>query len=136
MIIPSLCQAGIPIIAIGGAAGGYEISDRFVMDRGFATIDDYSYIQTALRGLVSATEDQKAKNVLEKFSHASDSGENGMILDFSALQEIDRELLRTLQTAALEKRTVEFTYTNNMSRCTVRSDTSKCLASLAADVLP
>ncbi len=109
----SLCQAGIPIIAIGGAAGGYEISDRFVMDRGFATTDDYSYIQTALRGLVSATEDQKAKNVLEKFSHASDSGENGMILDFSALQEIDRELLRTLQTAALEKRTVEFTYTNN-----------------------
>lgn len=109
----SLCLAGIPITAVNGAAGGYEISERFVMDRGFATSDDYSYILTALQGLVSATEDQKAKNVLEKISHASNPSENGMILDFSALQEVDRELLRTLQTAALEKHTVEFTYTNN-----------------------
>lgn len=109
----SLCLAGIPIVAVYGAAGGYEISERFVMDRGFATSDDYSYILTALQGLASATEDQKVKNILEKVSYASDPGENGMILDLSTLREVDRELLRTLQTAALEKRTVEFTYTNN-----------------------
>lgn len=109
----SLCLAGIPITAVNGAAGGYEISDRFVMDRGFATSDDYSYILTALRGLVSATEDQRAKNVLEKIAHASNPGDNGMILDFSVLQEGDQVLLRRLQTAVLEKRTVEFTYTNN-----------------------
>lgn len=111
--IDSLCMAGIPITAINGAAGGYEISERFVMDRGFATSNDYSYILTALQGLVSATEDQKAKNIMEKISHASDPGDSGMILDFSTLREVERELLRTLQTAALKKRTVEFTYTNN-----------------------
>lgn len=109
----SLCLAGIPIIAFNGAAGGYEISDRFIMDRGFATSDDYSYILTALRGLVSATEDQRAKDVLEKVTHISPPGDNGMILDFSVLQEGDQTLLQQLQTAVLEKRTVEFTYTNN-----------------------
>lgn len=109
----SLCLAGIPIIAINGAAGGYEISDRFVMDKGFATSDDYSYILTALQGLVSATADQRAKNVLEKVTSVSDPGDNGMILDFSVLQEGDQVLLRRLQTAVLEKRTVEFAYTNN-----------------------
>lgn len=109
----SLCLAGIPIIAFNGAAGGYEISDRFIMDRGFATSDDYSYILTALRGLVSATEDQRAKDVLEKVTHISPPSDNGMILDFSVLQEGDQALLQQLQTAVLEKRTVEFTYTNN-----------------------
>ena len=104
--IDSLCMAGIPITAINGAAGGYEISERFVMDRGFATSDDYSYILTALQGLVSATEDQKAKNIMEKISHASDPGDSGMILDFSSLREVERELLRALLTAALTPTTI------------------------------
>lgn len=109
----SLCLAGIPIIAVNGAAGGYEISERFVMDKGFATSDDYSYILTALRGLVSATDDQRAKHTLEKIAHASDPGDNGIILDFSVLQEGDQATLQRLQTAVLAKHTVEFTYTNN-----------------------
>lgn len=46
----SLCLAGIPVVAVNGAAGGYEISDRFTMEKGFATADDYARIRTALRG--------------------------------------------------------------------------------------
>lgn len=109
----SLCLAGIPIISVAGAAGGYEISDRFKIDKEFATPDDYSYILTALKGLVTATDDQKAKHTLEKIALVSKPDNNGIILDFSVLQEGDQTVLQALQTAVIEKRAVTFTYTNN-----------------------
>lgn len=109
----SLCLAGIPICSTTGVTGGYEISDRFRLDKGFVTYDEYSYILTALRGLVSATQDLKAKNILEKIAHASASNTQGIILDFSVLQEGDQSILQQLQTAVTRKQAVCFTYTNN-----------------------
>lgn len=109
----SLCLAGIPICSTTGVTGGYEISDRFRLDKGFVTYDEYSYILTALRGLVSATQDLKAKHILEKIAHASASNTQGIILDFSVLQEGDQSILQQLQTAVTRKRAVCFTYTNN-----------------------
>lgn len=111
--IDSLCMAGIPIISIAGAAGGYEISDRFKLDTAFATSDDYSYILTALQGLVSATSDPKIRQTLEKIVHVSNPNDNGIILDFSTLREEDQSVLQLLQTAVAEKHAVTFTYTNN-----------------------
>ena len=109
----SLCLAGIPVISVAGAAGGYEISEKYKLDNGFATMDDYSNIRTALQGLISATGDSKAKHTLEKITHVSNSNDNSIILDFSVLQEGDRNTLPLLQTAVSEKHTVTFTYTNN-----------------------
>ncbi len=109
----SLCLAGIPICSTTGVTGGYEISDRFRLDKGFVTYDEYSYILTALRGLVSATQDLKAKHILEKIAHASASNTQGIILDFSVLQEGDQSILQQLQTAVTRKQAVCFTYTNN-----------------------
>lgn len=109
----SLCLAGIPIIAVTGAAGGYEISDRFKLDKEFATSDDYSYILTALQGLVSATSDPKAKHTLEKIARVAKPKEHGIILDFSVLQEGDQATLQLLQSAVAQKQAVTFTYTNN-----------------------
>ena len=111
----SLCLAGIPVISIAGAAGGYEISEKYRLEQGFATTDDYSNIHTALQGLVSATGDPKAKHTLEKIVHMSNPNDNSIILDFSVLQEGDRNTLQLLQTAVSKKRTVTFTYTNNNS---------------------
>lgn len=115
--IDSLCMAGIPIISTTGASGGYEISERYTLDNDFATSDDYSNIRTALQGLVSATGDPKAKHTLEKVIHATTQSaapsDNNIILDFSVLQEGDRNTLQLLQTAVSERRMVEFTYTNN-----------------------
>lgn len=109
----SLCLAGIPVISVTGAAGGYEISDRFKMDNDFFTSKDYSYILTALQGLVSATDDQKAKYILEKIVHASKPNDNGIVLDFSVLREGNQVMLQALQAAVLAKHAVTFTYTNN-----------------------
>lgn len=111
--IDSLCLSGIPVISVNGTNGGYEISDRFRIDRTLTTSDEYSLILTALRGLVSATENKKAKNALEKLSHTADSNDTGIILDFSVLREGDYAILQQLQTAVTQKRTVRFTYTNN-----------------------
>lgn len=111
--IDSLCLAGIPVVAITGAAGGYEISERFQLDKQFATSDDYSYILTALQGLVSAINDQKVKQVLDKISSVTKANDNGIILDFSVLHEGDENKLQMLQSAVINKRVVSFTYTNN-----------------------
>lgn len=48
--------------AVAGAKGGYEIPEQFRLDRHLATLNDYSYILTALKGLVSAVDDEKAKS--------------------------------------------------------------------------
>lgn len=109
----SLCLAGIPVISTTGTSGGYEISDRFMLDREFATFDDYSYILTALQGLVSATQDPKAKRTLEKIAHISSQEDSGILLDFSVLREGEQDTLQALQTAVAKKCTVAFTYTNN-----------------------
>ena len=111
--IDSLCLAGIPIISFAGATGGYEISERFILEKQLATSDDYSYILTALQGLVSATNDNKAKQILEKICSISNSTNNGIILDFSVLREGDENVLHLLQSAVIKKRAVNFTYTNN-----------------------
>ncbi len=111
--IDSLCVSGIPVIAVNGINGGYEISDCFRIDRELSTSDEYSLILTALRGLVSATENEKAKNTLEKLSHAANADDTGIILDFSVLREGDYTILQQLQAAVTQKQTVRFTYTNN-----------------------
>ncbi len=110
--IDALCLAGIPVIADTGANGGYALSDTFTMDSHTATKADYAYIQTALRGLATATNDPKIDATLEKLSTLSGPDESGLILDFSALREGDENLLQTLQTAIRQKRAVSFSYTN------------------------
>ena len=104
--IDSLCLAGIPIISVTGATGGYEISSQFKLDKHLATSNDYSYILTALKGLVSATNDQNANHTLEKISHIFKQNNMNIILDFSVLREGEQDTLQTLQTAIAQKRMV------------------------------
>lgn len=111
--IDSLCLAGIPIVSVTGATGGYEISAQFQLDKDLATSNDYSYILTALRGLVSATDDLNAKHTLEKISHIFKQNDAHLILDFSVLREGEQATLQTLQTAIAKRRMVDFVYTNN-----------------------
>lgn len=109
----SLCLAGIPVISTAGTTGGYEIAGQYRLNQDFASKDDYSNIRTALEGLVSATGDSHAKQTLEKIVRASSPNDNGMILDFSIVQESGQNTLQLLQSAIKEKRAVKFTYTNN-----------------------
>ena len=111
--IDSLCLAGIPVIAVAGAAGGYEISDRFELDKEYATADDYSRILIALQGLASVTSDPKVKYTAEKIARVSKPEDQGIVLDFSVLREGESAVLQQLQNAVALKHMVEFFYTNN-----------------------
>ncbi len=110
--IDTLCLAGIPIVAVTGAAGGYEIIDTFRMEQHASTQEDYSHILTALQGLATATNDPKVNATFEKLASLTKAGERSIILDFSVLHEGNEKILQLLQSAVLSKRTVNFTYTN------------------------
>ena len=94
--IDSLCFSGIPIVSVAGAAGGYEISEQFKLDKHLATSNDAN-----------------AKNTLEKISHIHKQNDMSIILDFSVLREGEQATLQMLQTSIAKKRMVDFVYTNN-----------------------
>lgn len=110
--IDSLCLAGIPIAAIQGSNGGYEISGRFKLDSQFVSKEDFSYIAAAVKGLNTAMGDKKAHRIYEKLSSMSDKNDMGLILDFSVLREGDEKLLQSLQSAVLNKNIIRLLYTN------------------------
>ena len=66
--IDSLCQAGVPVAAVNGSHGGYEISERFRLDSHLASNDDFSYIFAALRGLKTALGNNDANRIYEKIN--------------------------------------------------------------------
>lgn len=116
--IDSLCQAGIPVIAETGAAGGYYLADTFRMDAQTATKEDYSLMLTALKGFLSAMDHPGLTAAVEKISALVPDQKEGIILDFSTLREGDNELLVLLRAAIRQKHPVSFDYTNaeNSSR--------------------
>jgi predicted DNA-binding transcriptional regulator YafY len=111
--IDSLCQAGIPIVAETGANGGYYIAKNFRMDAHMATNEDYTFIITALKGLSSAMNSSKIDATLEKITSLTETSDSGIILDFSALNEGDSQLMQIFQDAIRKKRPVSFEYTNS-----------------------
>lgn len=111
--IDALCQAGIPICALTGTNGGYEILCDFKMNNQLASKDEYAYIATAINGLKTVTNNPVADDIYEKITAISRNSNTGMILDFSVLREGDEKLLQILQSAVENKKVVRFTYTNN-----------------------
>ena len=111
--IDALRQAGIPICALTGTNGGYEILSDFQMNNQLASEDEYAYIATAINGLKTVTNNSMADDIYEKITAISKNNNTGMILDFSVLREGDETLLKTLQSAVKNKQVVRFTYTNN-----------------------
>lgn len=109
----ALCQAGIPICAVTGANGGYEILNAFKMNNQLASEDEYAYIATAINGLKTVTNHPIANHIYEKVTAISKHSNMGMILDFSVLREGDGKLLQKLQSAVKNKQAVKFSYTNN-----------------------
>jgi len=112
--INTLCLAGIPVAAIYGPEGGYEIIDTFKMERQVMGQTDYSYIVTALQGLASAYSSRELNSVLEKFQNLSSGRQSDIMLDLGVVSENNdvNNLLNTLNQAIQQRRIVRFTYTN------------------------
>lgn len=116
--VDSLCLSGIPIVAETGASGGYYLDGSFRMNAQMVSKEDYSFILTALKGFSSAVRDANLDATVEKISALAKEKNDGFILDFSSLREIDPHLFQLLQTAIKRKNPVRFEYTNadNVSR--------------------
>lgn len=112
--INTLSLAGIPIVTMYGADGGYEILDSFKMERQVANKNDYSYIITALQGLQSAFDNKELKDTLEKMQAISPDSDTEMILDLGVANEnksINDKLI-ILNQAINKRQKVVFSYTN------------------------
>lgn len=112
--IDTLCLAGIPVVAIYGSEGGYEITDTFKMERQIAGQTDYAYIITALQGLASAYNSKELTATLEKIQSLSSGREPNVLLDFGVVHENrdTNEFLELLNQAIQRGHTIRFRYTN------------------------
>ncbi len=111
--IDALCAAGIPIVALPGKGGGYELDGR--IDHRIMDGRDRSHVLTALQGMVTATGDEKVLQTLARLG-LNDRDASGLILDFSTLQE-QQPILSILQSAIADRRAVSFQYTNAEGAC-------------------
>lgn len=111
--IDSLCHAGIPIFALNGSNGGYQIMEQFVMNNQLLSQEEFAYILTALKGLSSVSGNLQLADISEKILALTQGRQTGMILDFSVLREGDAGILQNLQSAVRDRKRVSFTYTNN-----------------------
>ena len=108
----ALCRAGIPVVAVAGANGGYALAEAFCMSRQLTGEGDCVNILTALRGLASAAEDPRVDATLEKIAALLPEGRSDVVLDLSVLRERDRDHLNRLRKAIRRGKCVRFDYTN------------------------
>ncbi|WP_141500454.1 helix-turn-helix transcriptional regulator [Paenibacillus luteus] len=62
----SINQAGIPIVSFPGSDGGYEIMSGYRIDKQILSLDDFSSIFSALRGVRSVTDSTDFDGLLER----------------------------------------------------------------------
>lgn len=120
--IEAINAAGIPIASFAGVDGGYEIMDEFRIERQIVTLDDLSFIVTALKGMQSPLQDKQVDHLLAKISaliarneqhRIEEAGEQLIIgLNPWTRVEADKEKLAELRLAAKNRHVVWITYSN------------------------
>ena len=113
--IDTLCMAGIPVVSVCGADGGYEIMSTFKIQQQVAGEMDYNYVICALEGLVSAYTNKDIETTLEKMKSLTTDIDNTMIMDLSVVHENRNinEILLILNRSIQIKHVISFLYTNN-----------------------
>lgn len=80
----TLNQAGIPIVAYQGIAGGYGLMGSFTMDRQLVSVKELSMLLAAAKGIHHALEDRTLSELLEKVEallQHSDATNQALVLD-------------------------------------------------------
>jgi predicted DNA-binding transcriptional regulator YafY len=110
--VQALCQAGVPIVSLYGAGGGYRIEDGFKVLKQITGPEDWRNMVSALRGLDSAVGSRAVKETLDKAVAARGGGGQRVFLDLGAGREDERieAHLRTMERAIAEKRPLVLEY--------------------------
>jgi len=122
--LETINQAGIPIISYAGAAGGYELMDKYRLDRQMLSLDELQSIIIALRGVKSTMDDREISTLLEKVGAlvtrseqvATDSLHRELLIDINPWHggEEEKEKLAVLRQAIRQSRLVSFSYTSGL----------------------
>ncbi|MBD2871736.1 helix-turn-helix transcriptional regulator [Paenibacillus arenilitoris] len=107
--------AGIPIASFAGLDGGYEIMEGYRLERQSLSLDDFSSIYNALRGMQSVSNDQDIAGLLDRIGSLIPAGkaeEGGTLnMDLQWLSKpADKEKIRLLHGSIKESRLVAFDY--------------------------
>ena len=62
----TLCSAGIPILSVQGAYGGYSIIEGYKLDRQLVDTDDLFFMITALESITASFKNRQMSLTLEK----------------------------------------------------------------------
>jgi len=107
--LETLNMAGIPVISYPGLSGGYEIMERYRLERQYLSCDELQSIVTALRGVGSALSGEELSSLIDKVialversgnGSGSSSGER-VLIDLHPWKEKERHqaMLRTIHEA-------------------------------------
>lgn len=113
--IESINMAGIPIVSLRGAKGGYQIMDHFRFSKQTTTDDDLTAIKKALETWNSVIDHDKAQSTLEKINSLSTSNQTTPLsVDFSVVKENKKvqAYLSLIEQAITHHKVLEFIYTN------------------------
>jgi predicted DNA-binding transcriptional regulator YafY len=112
--IEQIALAGIPIKSVPGAGGGYSIMEGFKLDGRLVRKEDQDSIITALKGFLSAYDNQRYIDVLENMSSLFPKQRQYIFLDFGALGENveTQRKLKSLEIAIRERKAARITYVN------------------------
>ncbi len=118
----ALSLAGIPVVSLYGAGGGYCIQDGFKVLKQIASAEDWRNVIAALKGLDTAVGSRGIKETLEKTLSAVGDGGQRIFLNLGAAREGDKtdEYLRTMERAIAEKRPLEMGYADARGAQTLR----------------
>jgi len=114
--------AGIPVVSYPGATGGYEIMDRYRLDRQFLSLEELNSIVVALKGIRTTMEDREIEPLLDKVGallgrsghdRAGGAAER-LVIDINPWSsgEADKLKLASLREAIRDQRAVRFSYTS------------------------
>ncbi|WP_028609822.1 helix-turn-helix transcriptional regulator [Paenibacillus harenae] len=105
--------SGIPIASFAGLDGGYEIMEGYRLERQSLSLDDFSSIYNALRGVHAVSDDQDIAGLLDRIGalipSEKEAGTLNMDLQWLSTPA-DKEKIRLLHGAIKECRLVAFDY--------------------------
>jgi len=120
--LDTINQAGIPIVSYAGADGGYELMDKYRLDRQMLSLDELQSIIIALKGVQATMDDREISTLLDKVGAlvtrseqvATESLHRELLIDINPWHggEEEKEKLAVLRQAIRESRLVNFTYTS------------------------
>jgi len=114
--IEHISLAGIPIKSLPGVRGGYSIMEGYKLSGQLISEEEQASIITALKGFISAHDNKKYNDVLEKISSLlpKQQSQQHIFLDFGASGENDelQEKLKLIEKSICNKNAIHISYVN------------------------